>query len=92
MTQSNIFNPSNAEAIPLSKEHGCKDFFKASKPCHVGIRRIALAEYSQMSTHVPLGFNCFSIFFASFSICLMGHQKLQGKRYNLFSFNVGIRK
>ena len=28
-------------------------FFKPSKPCHVGIYWIALAEYSQMGTHVP---------------------------------------
>ena len=25
----------------------------SSKPCHVGIHWIALAEYSQMSTHMP---------------------------------------
>ena len=31
---------------------------KLSKPCHVGIHWIALAEYSQMSTHVP-GFQPF---------------------------------
>ena len=28
-----------------SKAKGCKDFGKASKPCHVGIHWIALAEY-----------------------------------------------
>ena len=36
-----------------SKEQGCKDFWKPSKPCQVGIHWIALAEYSQMSTHLP---------------------------------------
>ena len=35
------------------KEQGCKDFFKSSKPCHIGIHRIALAEQTQMSTHKP---------------------------------------
>ena len=44
-----------------------KDFWKPSKPCHVGIHWIALAEYSQMSTHVP-GFQSFFRFFASFCI------------------------
>ena len=41
-----------------SKAQGCKDFRKLSKPCHVGIHRLALAEYSQTSTHVP-GFQSF---------------------------------
>ena len=40
----------------------CKDFLKSSKPCHVGIHWIALAEYSQMRTHVP-GFQSFSMVF-----------------------------
>ena len=40
-------------------------FLKPSKPCHVGIHCIALAEYSQMSTHVP-GFQPFLRIFASF--------------------------
>ena len=34
-----------------------KDFWKPSKLCHVGIHGIALAEYSQMSTHVPRLYN-----------------------------------
>ena len=34
----------------LSKGKGCRDFLKPSKPCHVGIHWIALAENSQMST------------------------------------------
>ena len=33
-------------------------FSKSSKPCHVGIHWIALAEYSKMSTQVP-GFQSF---------------------------------
>ena len=36
-----------------SEAQGRKDFRKLSKPCHVGIHWIALAEYSQMSTHTP---------------------------------------
>ena len=51
----------------LSKSEGYKDFGKRSKSCHVGILRIALAEYSQMSTHVP-GFQSFFRFFASFCV------------------------
>ena len=41
---------------------GRKDFWKPFKPCHVGIHWIALAEYSQMSTHLP-GFQLFFVFF-----------------------------
>ena len=45
-----------------------KRFLKPSKPCQVGIHWIALAEYSQMSTHVP-GFQSFSgVFFCIFWI------------------------
>ena len=45
-------------ALPMlwllsSKEQGCKDFWKPSKPCHVGIHWIALTVNSRMSTHVP---------------------------------------
>ena len=53
---------------PLSsKAQGCKDVRKPSKPCHIGIHWIDLAEYSQMSTHLP-GFQSFFKLFASFSI------------------------
>ena len=55
-----------------SKAQGCKDFPKTSKPCHVGIHWIALAEYSQMSTHVP-GFQSFFKIFASFCIGKIGY-------------------
>ena len=37
----------------LSKAQERIYFWKPSKPCHVGIHWIALAEYSQMSTHFP---------------------------------------
>ena len=40
-----------------------KIFWKSSKPCYVGIPWIALAEYSQTSTHVP-GFQSIFKFFA----------------------------
>ena len=48
-----LLNPSNAEAILSSKAQGNRNLCKPSKPCHVGIHWIALAEYSQMSTHLP---------------------------------------
>ena len=55
-------NPYNAKAI-IPQSQGRKDFWKPSKPCHVGIYLIALAEYTQMSTNVP-GFQSFFSFFA----------------------------
>ena len=51
----------------LSKAQGCKVFLKPFKPCHVGIHWIALAEHSQMSTHVP-GLHTFFRFSTSFFI------------------------
>ena len=47
-----ILYASNAKAI-LVQITRTTDFSKTSKPCHVGIYRIALAEYSQMRAHVP---------------------------------------
>ena len=46
----------------LAKAQVCKDFGKASKPCHVGIHWIALTEHSHMRTHMPR-FQSFSSFF-----------------------------
>ena len=40
-------------SILPSIAQGQRFFFKAFKPCHVGIHWIAHAEYSQISTHVP---------------------------------------
>ena len=37
----------------LYKALGCKDILKPSKPGHVGIHWIALAEHFKVSTHVP---------------------------------------
>ena len=57
-----------------SKTQGCKDFWKSSKPCHVGIHWKALIACSQMSTHVP-GFQSFFSFFALFCIGQISHQQ-----------------
>ena len=45
-------NPSTAEANFVQSTR-IQRFWKTSKPCHVGIHWIALAEYSQMSSHMP---------------------------------------
>ena len=58
-------NPSNAEATFI-QEQGWKDFWKQYKPCHVGIHRIAFAEYSQMSTYVPGFQSIFRVFLHPF--------------------------
>ena len=47
------------------------------KPCYVSIHWIALAEYSQMSTHVT-GLQSFFRFFASFCIGQISHQQYKG--------------
>ena len=60
--------------LPLSKTQGGKDFWKPSKPCHVGIHWIALAEYSQMCTHVS-EFQLFFRFFTLFCIGQFSHQQ-----------------
>ena len=60
-----------------SKIQRCKYFWKPSKPCHVDIHSIALAEHSQMSTHMP-GFQSFFRFFASFGIGQISHQQHKG--------------
>ena len=45
------------------KAQGRNKFWKPSKPCHVGIHWKTLAEYSQMSTHVPVMFQSFFMWF-----------------------------
>ena len=60
-------NPFDAEATFLSKAQECKDFGKPLNPCHVGIHWIALAEHSQMSTHLQWFQSSFSVFA---SICI----------------------
>ena len=49
----------------MSKAQGCKDFWKPSKACHVGIHLKALTETSQMSANVT-GFQSFSVFLHHF--------------------------
>ena len=44
------------------KEQKRKDYRKPSQTCRVGINWVALAEYSQMNTHVP-GFRAFPLGF-----------------------------
>ena len=64
-------------SLLLSKAQECKNLRKTSKPCHIGIHLKALAEYSQLSTHVP-GFQSFIKFFASFYIMQISHQQHKG--------------
>ena len=56
-----------------SKVEVCKVFWKPSKPCHW----IALADYPQMSTHLP-GFQSFFRFIASICIGQISHQQHKG--------------
>ena len=75
------------------KAHGRKYIWKPSKPCHVGIYWVALAEYSKMSTHVP-GFRSFFIFFASFCnspirpLAAQGLKKSISPRVKLFTVHL----
>ena len=48
-----LINPSNAEATFVHSSRTQRFLRKPSNPCHVGIHWIALAECSQMSTHMP---------------------------------------
>ena len=54
-----------------------KNLWKTSKPCHVGTHWKALAEYSQMSTHLA-GFRWFFRFFALFCFGRISHQQHKG--------------
>ena len=54
-----------------------KDHSKPSKPCHIGMHWIALAEYSQMNTQVS-GFQSFFRLFASVCIGQISHQQHKG--------------
>ena len=58
----------------LSKAPKYKDFWKTSKPCHVGIHWIALTEYSEMSTHVQGFQSIFSVFFHYFVLAKLASQ------------------
>ena len=63
-----------------SKTQGCNDFCKPSQPCYVGIHWIALAEYSQMSTHVPR----FQSFFRFLHHFLLGKLATSSIRVNTY--------
>ena len=67
-------NGSNAKATFVQSTRTQIFFENHLKPCHVGIHWIALAKYSQMSTHIP-GFRSFFRFFASFCIGQISHQQ-----------------
>ena len=60
-----------------SKRQGRKDFWKPSKPCHVGSHWITIAEYSQMNTHEPR-FQSFFRYFTSFYVAQISHQQHKG--------------
>ena len=61
-----------------SKAQECKILEKPLKPCRLGIHYEALAEYSQMSTHLP-GFQYFfGVFFAYFCIGQISPQQHKG--------------
>ena len=57
------------------KAQGCKDLWKPSKSCHVGIHWIALAENSQMSTNMP-GFQSFFRFFRHFVLAKLATSRV----------------
>ena len=58
-----FFKPFQGWGYFLPKHKDANKFLKPSKPCHVHIHRIALAEHSQMSTHMCQGFSHFSCFY-----------------------------
>ena len=75
---SEAFLPLPMVRLLSSKEQGCKDFGKPSKPCHVGIHWIALAQCSQMSMHMLRFHSFFKFFFVSFYIVQIILQQHKG--------------
>ena len=63
----------------LSEAQGCKDLCKPSKPCFVGIHRKVVAEYSQMSTHLPR-FGSFSRFLHHFVLAKLATSSVRLKK------------
>ena len=61
-----------------SKAQGCKDFWKQSKPCHVGNHGKRFAEHSHMSTHVP-GLQSFSGFLHHFVLAKLATTSIRVK-------------
>ena len=76
------FNTSNAEASFVRRMRMWLFLWKPSKPYHVGIHWIALAEYSQMSTRVP-GFQSFSWFLRHFVLAKLDSSSISVKDTNL---------
>ena len=68
-----------------SKAQECKDFQKTPKTCHVGIHRIALTEYSQMSTCLP-GFQSFFKFLHHFVLATLATSSIRVKENILCVF------
>ena len=67
--------------LPSPKAQGPKDFWKQSKPCHVGMHWKALAEYSHMGTHL-LGFQSFfSFFLHHFVLTKLATSSIRVKQY-----------
>ena len=64
--------------LRLLSSKGCKDFYKPTEPCCLGIHWIALTEFSQMSTHLP-GFLLYFSFFASFCLAKLA-TKIRGNQ------------
>ena len=83
-----LLNPSNAEASSVQSTRmqtsrrfskilsNAKNFWKPSKPCHVGIHWKALAEYFQLSTHLP-GFQSFSGFLHHFVLAKLATSSMR---------------
>ena len=65
------------------KAQGRKDFRKPSKPSHVSVQRVALAEDSQMSTHVP-GFQSFFRFLHHFLLAKLATASIRVNHLVLF--------
>ena len=68
-----------------SKEQECKDFRKPSKPGHVGIHLIALAEYSPMSTNMPRFKSFFQVFLYHFVLAKLATSSIRVKG-NTYAF------
>ena len=75
ITRVRYLNPSNAETIS-SKAQECKILEKPLKPCRLGIHLRALAEYSQMSTHLP-GFQYFFFFLHLFVLAKLATSSMR---------------
>ena len=58
---------------------------RPSKPYHVGIHWIALAEYSQMSTHMP-GFHSFFMFLDHFVLAKLATSSIRDNQIMLWIY------